>query len=82
MNKNKTYYIGSGDFFGKCEASDKFHKEMLPLVTSLLEMLPLLSKLKIKETDIDKIANIVSEIYGLAYNDGYDNAEHEASEYC
>lgn len=72
MNKNKTYYIGSGDFFGKCETSDKFHKEMLPL----------LSKLKIKETDIDKIANIVSEIYGLAYNDGYDNAEHEASEYC
>lgn len=75
MNKNKTYYIGSGDFFCKCEASDKFHKEMLPL----------LSKLKIKETDIDKIANIVSEIYGLAYNDGYDgydNAEHEASEYC
>ena len=45
-------------------------------------MLPLLSTLKIKETDIDKIANIVSEIYGLAYNDGYDNAEHEASEYC
>ena len=72
MNKNKIYYIGSGNFFGKCEASDKFHKEMLPL----------LSKLKIKETDIDKIANIVSEIYGLAYNDGYDNAEHEASEYC
>ena len=28
MNKNKTYYIGSGNFFGKCEASDKFHKEM------------------------------------------------------
>lgn len=72
MNKNKTYYIGSGNFFGKCEASDKFHKEMLPL----------LSKLKIKEADIDKIANIVSEIYSLAYNDGYDNAEHEASEYC
>lgn len=55
MNKNKTYYIGSGNFFGKCEASDKFHKEMLPL----------LSTLKIKETDIDKIANIVSEIYSL-----------------
>lgn len=63
MNKNKTYYIGSGNFFGKCDASDKFHKEMLPL----------LSTLKIKETDIDKIANIVSEIYSLA--------EHEASEY-
>ena len=63
MNKNKTYYIGSGKFFGKCEASDKFHKGMLPL----------LSTLKIKETDIDKIANIVSEIYSLA--------EHEASEY-
>ena len=45
-------------------------------------MLLLLSKLKIKEKDIDKIANIVSEIDGLAYNDGYDNAEHEASEYC
>ena len=45
-------------------------------------MLPLLSTLKIKETDIDKIANIVSEIYSLAYNDRYDNAEHEASEYC
>lgn len=72
MNKNKTYYIGSGNFFGKCEASDKFHKEMLPL----------LSKLKIKEADIYKIANIVSEIYSLAFNDGYDNAEHEASEYC
>ena len=26
MNKNKTYYIGSGNFFGKCEASDKFTK--------------------------------------------------------
>ena len=52
MNKNKTYYIGSGNFFGRCEASDKFHKEMLSL----------LSKLKIKETDINKIANIVSEI--------------------
>lgn len=72
MNKDKTYYIGSGDFFGKCKASDKFHNEMLPL----------LSKLKIKKTDIDKIANIISEIYNLAYNDGYDNAEHELSEYC
>lgn len=69
---SKKYYIGSGDFYGKCEASDKFHREMLPL----------LSKLKIKETDIDKIANMVSEIYGLAYNDGYDNAEHENVEYC
>lgn len=71
MNKNKTYYIGSGNFFGKFDASDKFHKEMLPL----------LSTLNIKETDIDKIANIVSEIYSLAYNDCYDNAEHEAYEY-
>lgn len=71
MNTNKTYYIGSGNYFGKCEATDKFHKEILPL----------LKKLKIKETDIDKIANLVSEIYSLGYNDGYDNCEHEVAEF-
>lgn len=60
MNTNKTYYIGSGNYFGKCEATYKFHNEMLPL----------LKKLNIKETDIDKIANLVSEIYSLGYNDG------------
>lgn len=68
---NKKYYIGSGDYFGKCNADNTFHYEMLPL----------LKKLKIKETDIDKIANLVSEIYSLAYNDGYDNCEHEVAEF-
>lgn len=68
---NKQYKIGSGDFFGKCEANDKFNKELLLY----------LLKLNIKETDIDKIANLVSDIYSLAYDDGYNNAEHEASEY-
>ena len=68
---DKKYYIGSGNYFGKCEANNTFYNEMLPLV----------KKLKIDETDIDKIVNIVSEIYNSAYNDGYDNAEHEVSEY-
>lgn len=68
---NKKYYIGSGDYFGKCKADDTFHYEMIPL----------LKKLNIKETDIDKISKIVSEIYSLAYNDGYDNCEHEVSEF-
>lgn len=71
MNKDKTYYIGGGDYFGKNEASKMFHNEMLPL----------LSKLKIKETDIAKIADIVSNIYDSAYSDGYNNAEHESYEY-
>lgn len=31
---NKTYYIGSGNYFGKCDATDKFHKELLPLLKS------------------------------------------------
>lgn len=68
---NKQYKIGSGDYFGKCVANNKFNKELLPY----------LLKLNIKEKDIDKIANIVSDIYSLAYDDGYDNAEHEADEY-
>lgn len=68
---NKQYNIGCGDYFGKCEANNKFNKELLPY----------LLKLNITKKDIDKIANIVSDIYNLAYNDGYDNAEHEASEY-
>lgn len=68
---NKKYYIGSGNYFGKCKATDTFHNEMLPL----------LKKLNIKETDIDKISKIISEIYSLAYNDGYDNCEYEVSEF-
>lgn len=68
---NKQYKIGSGDYFGKCAANNKFNKELLPL----------LLKLNIKEKDIDKIANIISDIYSLAYDDGYDNGEHEHFDY-
>lgn len=66
-NKNKQYDIGSGDYYGKCEANNTFNKELLPF----------LLKLNITDSDIDKISNIVSDIYTLAYEDGYDNAEHE-----
>jgi len=69
-DSNNTYYIGSGDYFGKCKADDKFHNEMLPF----------LEKLDIGKYNIDTIAEMVSEIYSLAYNDGYDNCEHEVAE--
>lgn len=68
---SKQYKIGSGDYYGKCEANNKFNKELLPY----------LSKLNITESDMDKIASLVSDIYDLAYEDGYDYAEHEPFDY-
>lgn len=70
QNNNKQYDIGSGDYYGKCEANNKFNKELLPF----------LLKLNISDSDIYNIANLVSDIYDLAYDDGYDNAEHELKE--
>lgn len=59
----KTYYIGEGDYFGNNSPNDKFNRELLPL----------LKKLGInKESNLDKIADLVSEIYEIGYDNGAD----------
>ena len=67
----KIYNIGFGDFFGKNTPNNKFNKELIPF----------LKKLGInKEKDLDKIAEIVSEIYSIGYSNGSDNREKEIME--
>lgn len=67
----KIYNIGSGYFFKNKTSNDKFNKELIPF----------LKKLGInKEKDLNKIAEIVSEIYSIGYSNGSDNREKEIME--
>lgn len=59
----KTYYIGEGDYFGNNSPNDKVNKELLPLLKNLGVN---------KKSDLDKIANLVSEIYEIGYDNGID----------
>lgn len=59
----KIYYIGDGDYFGNNSPNDKFNRELLPLLKNLGIN---------KESDLDKIANLVSEIYEIGYDNGAD----------
>lgn len=60
----KEFYIGGGDYYGYNEPNEKFNKEMVPA----------LLKLGIKEEDMDKVAAMFEEIYGIGYENGTDNA--------
>ena len=52
-----------GDYFGNNSPNDKFNKELLPLLKNLGIN---------KESDLDKIANLVPEIYEIGYDNGAD----------
>ena len=61
--EEKTYCIGEGDYFGNNSPNDKFNKELLPLLKDLGIN---------KESDLDKIADLVSTIYEIGYDNGAD----------
>jgi len=65
------YYIGSGNYWGENKPNDKFNKEMVPI----------LLKLGIKEKDMDKVANMFTEIYDIGYSNGSHWTECEYNEY-
>jgi len=64
----KNYYIGCHDYFGENKKPDEIFNN---------ELVPFLEKLKISESDIDKIAEMVSEIAEEAWMNGSDNARCE-----
>ena len=64
------YYIGSGDYFGNNDPSEKFNKEIVPA----------LLKLGIKEKDMDKVASMFEDIYDMGYWNGVDNTEWALNE--
>ena len=63
----ENYYIGSGDYFGENGPNEVFNKTYVPRLLAL----------GIKPKDMDEVARMFEDIYGIGYSNGVDNERCE-----